>query len=231
MSSQAIVIMVLSEVAQFLVVDKALEKITGRRANKEKTKMTNVTFESIRNAMKTNQGTVGKAKVVQEKVVEVTKKTVGAIGGVMPVTNNKLDDRTGDILSLLAATQLEVQDLKRQLGIKTNVDYNEVNNLASTYLQFMKNGAKEEEVDPAPMNQPTEEVVPVSEVPQYVLEAKSIKETQVVEEAVTETPVPSEKTVEVPPTQEPTVAQDATMNPLHIQFDTPNNNWHMGPQV
>jgi hypothetical protein len=219
MSSQAIVIMVLSEVAQFLVVDKALEKITGRRANKEKTKMTNVTFESIRNAMKTNQG-VNKAKVVQEKVVEATKKTVGAVGGIMPVSNNKMDHRTEDILKLLAATQLEVADLKRQLGVKTQVDHKEVENLASTYLQFMKNGEKE-----------TKTAEP--EAPQAVVEApvaESIKETEVVQEAVTETPVPSQEVVEIPPTQEPTVAKSPTMNPLNIQFDQPSN-WHMGPQV
>jgi hypothetical protein len=112
--------------------------------------MSNLSFEQIRKAMSVNVATAPSA------ALEKTKKAVSAVGsfvgGVLPATNNALDERTERLLELLVITQMDLSHLRDQLGMDINpeeMDQQAMTDAVSMYMSSFKK-KREKAVEPQP---------------------------------------------------------------------------------
>jgi ribosomal protein S12 len=186
--SGAALLLVGKEVAEFVVIDGVV-RIIGRRAKGRNDKMKNLSFEEIRKQMQVNAGMVAtQANTAVNKAVEVAKSSTSVIHGYLPVTNNKLDARTEDLVRLIASNTLQLQQIRATLaGLGfplSDVPISDVNVVTKSLMEVIK-GKKEEvpaptpapvvaeptqitieEVAPAPIVQPTNPIlnsIPVSQ--------------------------------------------------------------------
>lgn len=173
-------------------------------------------FEAVRAAVKnrTNQG----IQATQETVNQTTQKVLGAakatssfIAGYMPVTHNALDDRTEELLRLIAMNQLEMEQLRRQLNVQRpseEADVDMVDQITSYYMQAFKEA-------------------PIKEMKKAA--AKAAKKDSKAAPAPSEMEVvQSAEPVVLEPEEYPTELEVVSKKPsVKIQMSQPSD-WHLG---
>lgn len=249
---KSLAVLVGKEVLEYLVVDQAL-KLIGHRAQGRSNTMTttNISFNSILARVSAaeaqintaiSQATASAGYMVGSaaaKVVQVAKSATTSVSGVMPVSNNALDERTLEVLKIAAITQQEVAHLKEQmraLGFviaDAPIDIEEVNETANAYLSIMKKPKKAV----APVAVVTQTVIaPAPEAPLTITqEQANIAQFLgiplnhlVVEQAITQPTVGSPDTVVYMPrntTPVPVAPVQQASHPLNIVEGKPSN-WH-----
>lgn len=144
-AGKALAILVGKEVLEFLVVDSTL-KLIGQSAKGRSNKM--ATFEQIRAAMAakttaTSTTITNTAASVTNKVVETAKSVSTSVAGVLPVTNNKLDDRTEKLLTLIEEQGLQIDTLFAMFKVeKPGFDNEVLSALVAARMQAIKHVEK-----------------------------------------------------------------------------------------
>lgn len=245
-TAKVLAVMAGKEILEFLIIDGSL-KLIGRSAKGSKNTMTtnNISFQSILSrvnlAEQLAQTVTNVTASTTQKIVDVSKSAVSAVGGVMPVTNNKLDVRTERLLALIEEQGIQIDALYAMLGLTKPVPSTaDVSSLVAARMHTIKFlDKKEEEPVVAPAPQP---VIPVISAEQeQIAKALGIALNQLVvqpqPEATTQpvvAPIPTQVSM---PTANTSVVEKASQmasgasdqpvvgGQIQFKMGTPTN-WH-----
>lgn len=209
------------------------------------------TFEQIRKAMEAKKNGAAATTTETSKVTEVVQSARKAantakekVFNVLPATNARVDEQDVETLKLLAATQLDLANLRQTLNLPLKeeaIDPKMVNTLANMYMHAIKNPVVPQPVEAAVT--PEESIVeavpavaPIVDpvVPQKAVEADVERQVPIQVKAIVVPPVaPVPPQAPVAPvvvqTEVEAPAQVQTVDPTKpaaaIVFSTPNPNW------
>lgn len=181
-----------------------------------------MSFEAIRKQLEVN--TTGAAQqvttatsAIANKTVETAKSIGSAVHGVLPVTNNKLDARTEDLLRMIAASTIRIQNLENAMGTMgfamPEVQVTDLDVIAKSLMAVIK--------------APRVEAVKAPEAPVATPVAQPQPTTPVAPAPVVEAPIAPQPQVQATP-----IVPAGPSNPMMNQLPMSEpSNWHLGPQA